>query len=235
MGNPYVIRVVSKKGGVGKTVVAINLAIALASFGKKVLLDDGDVANASASIHIGLRDSFYSSEEVLYSEQSVSKSVYRYDPGSIDILPGTGYYSLRAPPTEEQIASLGRQLSSADYDFVVVDTSPGFFMPHIAKYYKEALIVSTMDEPAIRSNMGLAKLYGGISVKTNMALNRVTKIDDRAVKDIEREFGKGVIGILPEDPVVPRSIDMHTPAFLLSGGSKFSMAIKELALRYLSA
>ena len=55
---PEVIGIASGKGGVGKTTVSVNLAIALANSGKKVFLFDADLGLANAQIAMGLRTEF---------------------------------------------------------------------------------------------------------------------------------------------------------------------------------
>ena len=47
-----VLAIVSGKGGVGKTLVAINLAMALNNFGRRVLLIDGDIKKPNISVYL---------------------------------------------------------------------------------------------------------------------------------------------------------------------------------------
>ena len=53
-----VVAVSSGKGGVGKTSLTVNLAVALAATGKKVLVCDGDLGLANVDITLGLKPEF---------------------------------------------------------------------------------------------------------------------------------------------------------------------------------
>lgn len=55
MAKPYVIRVSSTKGGVGKSVIATNLAVAINMYGYNTLLIDKDIANLPLEYIWGLR------------------------------------------------------------------------------------------------------------------------------------------------------------------------------------
>ena len=54
-GQTQVIGIASGKGGVGKTTVSVNLAVALQALGKRVMLFDADMGLANAQIAMGCR------------------------------------------------------------------------------------------------------------------------------------------------------------------------------------
>ena len=57
MEKPYLIRLSSTKGGVGKSVIAVNLAAALQMYGFKTLVVDMDTINPCVGLYLGIQDS----------------------------------------------------------------------------------------------------------------------------------------------------------------------------------
>lgn len=230
--NTYVMRIASKKGGVGKTVLAVNLALALGALGEKVLLVDGDPINANITDQLNLTDFDINFSDVLFNKLDATEAIFKYKPGFIDILPGKVYPGVYAPTTD-QIRHLGLQIAAVDYKFIIVDSPPGFFTPSMSPFYSESIIVSNPDIPSLNSNMGLVKLYSENEIKNSLVINRVGQSEhELSQEDIESEYQCKVLAMLPEDIIVMRSINEQRPAYLIDPTSKFPVAVKELAQYY---
>ncbi|MDE1860461.1 MAG: MinD/ParA family protein [Candidatus Micrarchaeota archaeon] len=231
---PYVIRISSKKGGVGKTTVSVNLSAALASLGKKVILVDGDPTNANVADFLGLEDPKVGFKDILFNKLDAELGIMPYKAlPKLDLLLGSDNVGTYAP-NSEQIVHFGQQVAKFDYDYIIVDTPPGFFVHDLAPIYKESLIISTPQEPTIASNKKLSEMYSGDALQNHLVLNRVGSNSYELRPDAIREmYGFDVMAVLPEDEIVPRSIAAKMPAYLLDKTARFCVAIEALAKRYM--
>ncbi|MDE1860462.1 MAG: AAA family ATPase [Candidatus Micrarchaeota archaeon] len=233
MSNPYVIRISSKKGGVGKTTVAVNLSTALAVLGKRVLLVDGDPTNANISDFLGLEDPKIGFADILFNELDAESGIVNYkELGNMDLLLGSDRIGIYAP-TKEQIIHFGYQAGKFNYDYIIVDTAPGFFLHDLVPIYKESLIVSIPQGPTMDSNKKLSDLYNQDILRNHVVLNRVgSSAYELNVDTIKQDYGLDIAAVLPEDPIIPQSIAKREPAYLLDRTSKFCVAIENLARAY---
>ena len=85
-GPVQVIAVTGGKGGVGKTSVAVNLATALASTGKRVMLLDGDLGLANVDVFLGLSPR-HTMAQVLAGERSLEEIIVQ-SPYAGNVVPG---------------------------------------------------------------------------------------------------------------------------------------------------
>ena len=123
--NARVIAVTSGKGGVGKTNVSVNLAVALARLGKQAMLVDGDVGLANANILLGLNASA-TIADVLARDASVD-DVVQEGPAGMMLVPGhsgSGLSPALAPSDRQRLARAFRPYA-ASVDHVLVDTATG--------------------------------------------------------------------------------------------------------------
>ncbi len=232
---PHFIRVSSQKGGVGKTVVSVNLALALGAQERKVLLVDEDLTNPSATIHLKLESVSVGIKDVLSGSVTVDKAIVKYIPGRIDVLPGviSGKESSPSPITDDQVDKFGVPLLKSNYEFIIVDTSPGILAEKLLQYYNEALLVTTPDMPSLASLMKLSGLYTGHGLKTNFVVNRVTKKRHEITgEEIEKVVKQKALASLPEDPEVTESVEKQIPLYLNNDDAPFSREIDMLAKHY---
>jgi len=148
-----VILVAGSLPGEGKTIVAVNLALSLASKKEKVVIVDFDLRHPSICSVLGLtHTSDLSLESVLKVESSWKKLIYHHKEWNLDILAGTDpinspTHLLNMPALAEMIA----QLKQA-YDYVILDTPPAAIISDasaIARYAEACVYVVRQDQTRI--------------------------------------------------------------------------------------
>jgi len=171
-----VYAVCSGKGGVGKTNVATNLAIALGNLGRNVALLDADVSLANVDVLLGLQPR-YNLSHVVAGEADLESTVLA-GPGNVRIFPASsGNFRMTDLPVASQVNLIRAFSALADQpDVLVVDTSSGI-SPEVARFVQAAqhAVVVVCDEPAsITDAYALIKVFSrnyGIS-RFNVVTNR---------------------------------------------------------------
>ncbi|MEM0202145.1 MAG: P-loop NTPase [Candidatus Micrarchaeaceae archaeon] len=229
---PYIIRVSSQKGGVGKTTVAVNLAVALQHIGYKVLLVDGDTVNPSIGFHMGLEDANIGLKELLVGKASLIKVRIIHSPSGVHVVPGVlsqNEYIV----TDGMLSRFYSIAKNTNYDFVIVDTMPGYAVEHMGRYYDEALLVSTPEMTSVANITRLAAWFDKMHLKHSLVLNKVSnKRYELNAREIEEMYENKIMVKLPSDETVPLSIEEHIPAYLYNKRCNFSKAIVDLAAMY---
>lgn len=120
-----VIAVSGGKGGVGKTSVSINTAVALAEKGKRVLVLDADLGLANVDVMLGLRSDLNLSH-VLSGEAELDDIILR-GPKGVGIIPATSGTQSMVELSPAQHAGLIRAFSEmrTQFDILIVDTAAG--------------------------------------------------------------------------------------------------------------
>lgn len=119
-----VIAVTSPAAGDGKTLTSINLAAALGS-GARVLLVDADLRQPSIATRLGVAEPGTGLAEMLESDSlGLKDATRRFEPFPFDVIPGgkpvgSAHQVLRSPRLEELIGEARRH-----YDYIVLDTPP---------------------------------------------------------------------------------------------------------------
>jgi flagellar biosynthesis protein FlhG len=122
---PQVITVTSGKGGVGKTNVVANLAIALSRAGKRVLVLDADLGLGNIDVLMGLTPK-YTLEHVLSGTRSLSEIMLE-GPSGIRILPASSGLAQLTALSEPQHQILQGELEQVSHliDILLIDTGAG--------------------------------------------------------------------------------------------------------------
>ncbi len=246
MANPepvQVIAVTGGKGGVGKTNVSVNLAVAMAGAGKQVMLLDADLGLANIDIVLGLHPEKDLSH-VLSGECSLSEVVIE-GPAGIKVVPGASGVQQMAELSEAEHAGLIRAFSdvAGDLDVLIIDTAAGI-SDTVVSFSRAAqeLVVVVCDEPAsITDAYAMIKLlnreYGvdRFRVLANMTrsaqegrdlYNKMCKVTDRYL-DVMLSY----MGSIPYDENVRKAVKVQKPVLQAFPRSRVAQIFKNLAMK----
>jgi flagellar biosynthesis protein FlhG len=146
MTSPRLIGIASGKGGVGKTVLAIGLAQALARAGRRVLLADGDLGLANIDVQLGL-EVRHDLMQVLAGTVSLARAALQH-PAGFDILPGRSGSGGLAALDPAWIDRFIAVLREAPHDDVVLDIGAGLDpVPRRLSAACDLPLVAATDEP----------------------------------------------------------------------------------------
>lgn len=216
---PRVIAVTSGKGGVGKTNIVGNLAIAFARMGKKILIIDADLGLANMDIIFNLRPK-YNISHVINGEKQLSEVLIE-TPEKIKIIPaGSGFNSL-THLTEGQKLNLMGEFEALDdsIDIVLIDTGAGISsnVLYFNLAAEECIVVSTFEPTSITDAYAMMKVmftqHG--SRRFKLLVNMVKNEDDAksvyaSLSRAAERFLKGVvleyIGYIPADDYLREAV-----------------------------
>ena len=144
-----VIAVTSGKGGVGKTNVSVNLAVALADSGREVMLMDADLGLANVDVLLGLHPA-YDLSHVIKGERTLEEVIVP-GPSGLKIVPATSGTKHMAELSPAEHAGVIRAFSelNQDLDVLVVDTAAGI-SDSVTSFTRasQEIVVVVCDEPA---------------------------------------------------------------------------------------
>ena len=233
------ICVLGPKGGTGKTLTSCNLAVALARTAKKVALVDLDLQFGDVALSLGL-----SPEKTIYD---LAKSG-----GSLDIeklesyltTHASGLRVLQAPTRPDQASfvtvDLLRDIYTllrSNYDFVIVDTPPGFTPEVIASIDSSSHVcmVGMLDSLSLKNTkLGLEtlELMGYDSARVSIVLNRADSRIGISREDVAAIVGRPPNVLVPSDREITKTLTEGVPIVMASERSAAAAAFRELAESY---
>lgn len=145
------IAVTGGKGGVGKSNVAVNIALELAAAGWRVSLLDADLALANMDVLLGVNPQYHLGH-VLTGERTLAEVVVETTNGVRLIPGGSGFEELaNLSPSQQQRLIAELSAMEAESDFMIIDTAAGIGanVTSILRAASEVIIVTTPDPTAV--------------------------------------------------------------------------------------
>ncbi len=241
-----VICVSSGKGGVGKSNFTINLAIALQSQGKKVIVIDADLGLANVEILLGIMPK-YTLLDVISKNTKMQDVIIR-GPMDIGIISGGAGIQSMAELSFYDMNKLLNEINELKdmADFILIDTGAGISksVTSFIEASEELIVITTCEPPAIADAYALIKIISNIdkNKKISLVANRAedTKEAENVymkLSTVSKKFlniNLHYLGELLDDDNVTKSVKKQIPFFMNNPKSKASMGIQTISEKLLN-
>jgi pilus assembly protein CpaE len=235
-----VITVFAPKGGVGKTMVAVNLGVVLAGSGHRVCVVDLDLASGDVAISVQL-------DPVRTIVDAVPMTGHLDTTGAASLLARylSGLDMLLAPTTPGDAEKVSHALVTevltvlrGMYDYVVVDTS-AYLNEHVLAALDASshhVLVASPDVMSLKNmrvTLDTLDLLSYSPQARSIVLNRADSKVGLSPEDVERVLRCPVVAHIPSSRAVPVSINNGTPITKASPEHPVSQAIVKFAQQQL--
>lgn len=238
-GGGTVITVAGAKGGIGKSTLAGNLAIALRQLAhQEVALLDADVQFGDIGVMFDLEPSpdacvsTLAREGVALTRQAVADCVLTHSSGIniLGVAPGPEDWRMVRP---EQIERIARALAET-HEYVVVDT-PGTINELVAASLCAAdivLLVTSLEMSSIKDTKTAVRVLDSLHIdpeRVRLVINDSTGASHITPDDVAEATGVRVAQVVPHDRQLGRSVQRGVPVLLERADGRFSRAVTDLA------
>lgn len=239
---PKVITIASGKGGVGKTNVVVNLAVACQRRGQKVLIFDADLGLANIDIIFGLNPA-YNIEEIIDGKMDLEEIIVK-GPEEVSIIPASSGVQELTSLTEGQKIHLLNEFDILNdrYDMLLIDTSAGVSSNVI--YFnlaaQERIVVVTPEPTSVTDAYALIKiLFNQYGVKNFYLLMNMVRDENEAVAVFDNlsrvvyRFMRGInldyAGYIPKDNCLQTAVIRRKPVICMDPEAPSSRGFERLA------
>jgi pilus assembly protein CpaE len=236
------ICVLGPKGGIGKTLTSSNLGLALADAGHRTVIVDLDLQFGDLGLALSLQP-----ERTIYD---LATSGGTLDAEKVDAYlaeHSSGARVLLAPVRPDQAGAITTEFLKdlygtlmAAFEFVVVDTPPGFTPEVIATIDASSSIcmIGMLDAPSLKNTklgMETLGLMGYPTDRVRIVLNRADTSVGITHADVVGVLGRAPEVLIPSQRDVVRSVNAGEPIVLASRRSEPAKAFRALAELYVAA
>ncbi|MFQ6105667.1 MAG: cell division ATPase MinD, partial [Candidatus Hydrothermarchaeaceae archaeon] len=217
------------KGGVGKTTIAANLAVAFALLGKRVAVLDADIVMANLEIIMGLRSPPVSLIDALKGKLSIKDVLYQ-GPGGVKIIPAGITLDGFNERNLEMLKSSLREIPK-DIEILVIDSPAGRDASMVMDTGQEVLLVTLPEVSSVSDALKMKILAEKMGAKTIGVILNMVENRERELKrmEIENTLDANVVSVIPEDEKVKEALAAEEPFVMKYPRSAPAEEIKKLA------
>ncbi len=244
ISNARVITITSGKGGVGKSNMAVNLALQMRRRGKRVIIFDADFGLANVEVMFGTLPK-HNLSDVIYGGMAINEIISEGPEGIGFISGGSGIVGLN-DLNHEQLDSLVGKLSQLNMltDILLIDTGAGVSesVLDFVLASPEVLLVSTPEPSSLTDSYSLMKaLYKNPkfmkdSTKVYLVANRVNSEEEanavyEKLSSVVLRFLNGnlsYLGMVPMDEKLERAVRSQQIVSIVSPNANASRAFSTL-------
>ncbi len=237
-----IITFASGKGGVGKTNIATNLGIALASFNKKVVLIDADLGLANINVLLGFIPK-YNLYHLIRKQKTLNEIIVHTQYGVKVIAGASGFSRIANLSDAERYAVVSGLLALSEADYIIIDAGAGVSnnVLSFVNAADESIIVTTPEPTSITDAYGIIKIIATETdhwpPKIHLLVNRVqTAIQGKKVAERMSSIAAtflntkiDYLGYVYDDPKISESVQKQKPFFVHTPRSKASQCILQTA------
>ncbi len=241
--------ITSGKGGVGKTVIAANLAAALARMGRRVLVLDADLGLANLDVVLNLYPKI-TLHDVFTGKHALADAVLPAPGGFSVLLAGSGMveYSRLTPHVREQLQAVIDEVAPR-FDHVLLDTGAGIsdVVLYTVSLAHDVLVVATPEPTSMTDAYATIKVLATTQGRRQVQLvvnqtakpldgrnvrNQLQQVVDRFVNTaLDSPMQIELVGSVPSDPAVREAVHRRQLISIGAPGAPATTAISELAAR----
>ena len=249
-GCARVLTITSGKGGVGKSNVAVNMAVWLRRMERKVIIIDADLGLANVEVMFGAVPQ-YNLSDLIYRGKSIREIITK---GPMDIgfiSGGLGIAGLNNL-SKDQIVYLVRSLAELNEmaDVIIIDTGAGISdsVLEFVLASPEILLVSTPEPSSLTDAYSLLKalyrnpIFSRDKTKINVIANKVTSIEEgdavfSKLNSVVSQFLKGTIdfmGMIPQDQEMEHAVRSQKIVSIEKPSAEVSKAFQILTNNFIN-
>jgi flagellar biosynthesis protein FlhG len=239
-----IIAVASGKGGVGKTNLSVNLAIAYAKIGKKVIVMDADLGLANVNVMLNMIPKF-NLYHVIRKQKTMREIILDTEYGIQIVAGASGFSKIANLSDEERQSFISELYTLPQVDIIIIDTAAGVsdnVLGFVAAA-DDAIIVTTPEPTAITDAYGIIKIIAteieNLNIGLKLVVNRVKTVTEgrRVAERIINISGQFLnlkvdyLGCIYDDPIVPASVLRQKPFITQDPRSKAAISVAHLVTR----
>jgi flagellar biosynthesis protein FlhG len=236
------IAITSGKGGVGKTSLAVGIAIALAKNGSSVTLLDADLGLANINVILGIIPK-YNLYHVIKGKKKLKDIVIEVPEGIKIIAGASGFHQLANLDIKQRNDFIEAVAELDEDDYMIIDTGAGISQNVLSfvNASDEVIVVTTPEPTAITDAYGIIKSIASQSPEkpVKLIVNRVQSVSEgkRVAQRVINIAGQFLnikvenMGFIFDDIYVPKSVRNQKPFVVTYPKSKASICVTIIADR----